>query len=147
MIFWTVSMVFKVVVNVRVCLSLRKTFGTDIYYGGLPWENTVRISQGRRPSECNKWHSLLRVCVHCWRPLVVNNITIMERLYGRRWLQPTCMVGVCRDIKLKFHGTDTDILAESACPATSRSACHEPDTPTILADLSDTRAFPREDVR
>ena len=36
----------------------------------------------------------------------------------------------CR-IKLKFHGTDTDT-----------------DTNTdILADLSDTRAFPREDPR
>ena len=60
---------------------------------------------------------------------------------------------VC-SVKLAFHGADTDtdtdtdrdILADfrarivarmSACPARTR----------ILADLSDTRDFPREDVR
>jgi len=56
-------------------------------------------------------------------------------------------------VKLKFHGTDTDILADfrarnlaqkSACAGTSRSACHEPDThdsPRRLARRLDLHAL------
>ena len=61
-------------------------------------------------------------------------------------------------LKLEFHGTDadTDILADfrarivarmSACPATSLSCLPRPTRTRILADLSDRRDFPREDVR
>ena len=71
-----------------------------------------------------------------------------------------------RSDKLEFHGTDTDtdtdmdILADfrarivarmSVCPATSPFSLPRAGHTTILADLSadlsDTRAFTREDVR
>jgi len=83
---------------------------------------------------------------------------------------------VTHSLKLKFHGTDTDtdtdtnfladfrariLVRKSACPArgsrpavarAARSACHEPDTQDdprrlVRGLLSDTRDFPREDVR
>ena len=69
-------------------------------------------------------------------------------------------------VKLEFHGTDTDtdtdtdILADfrarivarmSACPETSVQLATSRTRTMILADLSsdlsDTRAYPREDVR
>jgi len=70
--------------------------------------------------------------------------------------------GDCRQFKLEFHGTDTDtdtdILADfrarmSACPATSPfslpRAGHARTAilANLSADLSDTRAFPLENVR
>ena len=57
-------------------------------------------------------------------------------------------------VKLKFHGTDTDLSGArgsrpTAARAAARSARHEPDTcpRTFVRLLSDTRAFPREHVR
>ena len=50
-------------------------------------------------------------------------------------------------VKLEFHGTDTNTDSDTDILANSRSVCHKPNTHHDLsADLSDTRAFPREDV-
>jgi len=92
-----------------------------------------------------------------------------EQLAQGRYLEadrPRCERST---VKLKFHGTDTDtdtdtdILADfrarivarmSACPATSKFPVQLATSRTrttiladLSADLSETRAFPREDVR
>jgi len=83
----------------------------------------------------------------CIRPESVNRV---RALIG--WCKGWNIASVAWPVKLEFHGsdtdTDTDILADFPVQlATSRTRTPTSILADLSADLSDTRAFPREYVR